>query len=220
MSSMRAIFLAVLAQALLAPGAGAGDAPQALPDFGLPSVKISDLPKLADCAIPPVPPPTDTGYYPRARRVDSAITVRVDGKEGRADIRLPKAEGGRRADGGTEVFVRYRAPVLSWAAVLCSGGRYLGYKGSSLKLPDERGSFEIKDEALAFGEQRVRLARTHPWLAARAGGAPESLDRLCSGRRPKLKPDSPEALPAEADGFFFSYDRAQNSLTVTWGVPR
>ena len=211
----------MLTLALASAGAGPALAEKNLPGFKLDSMKVSDLPRLADGAVPEVPPPTDTGYYPRARRVDSSVTVRVEGRAGRAEIRLPKTSSGR-GGGATAVFVRYTPPVLSWAAVLCCDGRYLGYKGSSLRLPGPGGAVEIKDDALAYGAQRTRLSVTHPWITnwAKAASA-DDLDRLCApGRLKGARIFSPSMLPAESDGLLFSYDRALGSLTVSWGGSR
>jgi hypothetical protein len=44
-----------------------------------------------------------------------------------------------------------------------------------------------------------------------------NLDSLCSAGLPKnLRGYSVKTLPAEAAGLAFKYDRAKNSLTVTW----
>ncbi len=209
-----------LALALALPCAAFGE--KKLPEFRLNSTRISAIPRLPDGAIPPVPPPTDTGYYSGAGgvRVDSLIKVVVDEERGRAEINFPAAEA--RRGFRSSLFVKFAAndstSVLSWAAVVCSGRQYLGYKGSSLKLPDRAGEFAIRDESFALGPMKEMLGRTHPWiLPAGEGGAFQPLDSVCSADFPKkMKGYSVRALPREADGFSFKYDQGRNVLTVTW----
>jgi len=130
---------------------------------------------------------------------------------------FPRAGGGELSAGyRSALFIKLegeKVPVLSWATVFCSGGRYLGYKGATLELPREPGAeFLIRDETLALGPLKVRLLRTHPWMA----GVPH-LDGLCAPDLPKkLRGYSVKTLPAEAAGLAFSYHRGRNSLTVTW----
>lgn len=211
------VFLA----ALCAAGAGRASAEQTLPDFSLNSKRVAHVYRFNEDRVPAVPPPSDTGYYARygtgAARMDTSVTVVVQDGLGRADIVFPKAAGPERSSGyRAALFIKLdgeKAPALSWATVFCSGGRYLGYKGASLALPGgDGGDFVIKDETLALGPLKVRLLRTHPWMA---DGSP--LDGLCARDLPKkLKGYTVKALPAEAAGLAFKYDRAKNSLTVTW----
>lgn len=215
--------LTLLAAALLSAQAGAGFASgeKSLPDFSLNSKRASYVYKYNEDKVPAVPPPTDTGYYARygvgAARMESAVTVVVQDGAGRADIVFPRAAAPERSSGyRASLFIKLegeKAPVLSWATVFCSGGRYLGYKGASLALPRGPGAdFTIKDETLALGPLKVRLLRTHPWVTDDA-----RLDALCSRDLPaKLKGYSVKALPAEAGGLAFRYDKAKNSLSVTW----
>jgi hypothetical protein len=198
-----AMKLKVLLAALLLAQAGGGLASEmALPDFNLNSTGLTAVGKLSAAQVPPVPPPTDTGYYPRygagAARMETSVTVVVQDGAGRADILFPRTGGSELSAGyRSALFIKLEgegAPVLSWATVFCSGGHYLGYKGARLELPRGSGAeFLMKDETLALGPLKVRLLRTHPWMA----DVP-NLDSLCSA------------------GLAFKYDRAKNSLTVTW----
>lgn len=211
----------VLLAALSAAGAGRASAEQYLPDFNLNSKRVSHVYKFNEDRVPAVPAPTDTGYYARygvgAARMESSVTVLVRDGSGRADIVFPKAAAPERAAGyRAALFIKLdgeKTPALSWATVFCSGGRYLGDKGASMELPRGPGAdFTIKDETLALGPLKVRLLRTHPWMADAA-----SLDGLCAADLPgKLKGYTVKALPAEAAGLAFRYDRAKNSLSVTW----
>jgi len=218
--------LPLIALLALGPVLPAPAEEKGLPQFNLNAVKISGLPKLSDFAIPQVPPPTDTGYYSRTLkggvRLDSSVTVVVDGEKGKAEIRFPKVKYVEARTGfRSSLFVKF-APhdptaVLSWAAVLCSGPTYLGYKGSSLEFPAEAGNFVIKDDTLSLGSQKSRLGRTHPWVVQGAKDGARNLDRLCSTDFPgKMKAYAVKALPAEAEGFAFKYDPETNLLTVNW----
>lgn len=212
----------VLSAALCAALAGAASAEQrGLPDFTLNSQKAAFVNQFSADRVPPVPPPTDTGYYDRYRvgaaRVESSVTVVVREGAGRADILFPRSAGPESEAGWrAALFIKVEGekdPALSWATVFCSAGRYLGYKGASLGLPrGSGGDFALKDETLALGPLKVRLLRTHPWVAE-AG----SLDGLCARDLPRrLKGYAVKALPAEAGGLAFKYDAARNSLSVTW----
>ncbi len=206
---------------------GPAFAERSLPVFPLDSVKLSGIPKLSDGYIPPVPPPTDTGYYSRSGaggiRLDSSVTVVVDGEGGRAEINFPgqrtvAALAGYRSSLFIKFIAQSSAPVLTWAAVVCSGGKYLGYKGASLKLPDGDSGFSIKDDSLALGGMKTLLYRTHPWVVLAAGtDGFRNLDRLCSAGFPeKMKAYSVSSLPRAAGSFSFKYNPSGNKLTVTW----
>jgi len=98
----------------------------------------------------------------------AATMLKVDGEKGEANIAFPKVEfEDARADDRASLFIRVAretsSPLLSWAAIICSGPRYLGYKGSSLKLPEKSGSYSI-NETLALGSLKVIVRKTHPWL--------------------------------------------------------
>lgn len=218
-----ALKILALLSALIPAQAGAGFASgeKSLPDFTLNSKRAASIYKYNEDRVPAVPAPTDTGYYARygvgAARMESAVTVVVRDGAGRADIVFPRAAAPERASGyRASLFIKLegeKTPVLSWATVFCSGGRYLGYKGASLEMPRGAGAdFAIKDETLALGPLKVRLLRTHPWMA---GG--DELDGLCGPRLPKkLRGYTVKALPAEAGGLSFKYDKTRNSLSVTW----
>lgn len=217
-----ALKLQVVLAALILAQAGSGLASElGLPDFNLNSTGLTAVGKFSAACVPPVPPPSDTGYYARygagAARMESSVTVVVEDGAGRADILFPRAAGDELSSGyRSALFIKLdgeKAPVLSWATVFCSGGHYLGYKGASLALPRGPGAeFLIKDETLALGPLKVRLLRTHPWMA----DGPQ-LDSLCSpGLSRKLRGYSVKTLPAGAAGLAFRYDRAKNALTVTW----
>jgi len=213
---------------LAAPRPASGE--RTLPDFRLNSVKISGIPRLAFGEVPPVPPPTDTGYYSRAGlgavRLDSSIKVTVAGGTGRAEISFPAVQRGYGSGARSSLFIKFLPqspdPVLSWASVVCSGRQYLGYKGASLKLPGKDAEFAIKDDNLSLGPMKVLLGRTHPWVipAADRDGF-NNLDRLCASDFPaKMKAYSVKALPRGAGRYRFKYDPSQNTLTVTWGKER
>lgn len=211
----------LLAALMLAPAGGGRAADLSLPDFNLNSTGITAVNRLCTAPVPPVPPPSDTGFYARygagAARLESSVTVVVEHGAGRADIVFPRSSGNELSAGyRAALFIKLEGentPVLSWATVFCSGGHYLGYKGASLELPRGPGAdFLIKDETLALGPLKVRLLRTHPWMADG-----QRLDALCAPGLPgKLRGYNVKTLPAEAAGLAFKYDRKQNTLTVTW----
>ena len=215
------IALLALGSVVTAPASGE----QSLPEFSLNSKRASHVYSYNEDRVPAVPPPTDTGYYAGGRggvRLDGSIKVVVEGAAGRAEINFPEAaRGGGPYGFRSSLFVKYAAAgsasVLSWASVVCSGREYLGYKGSSLKLPGGGSDFVIKDETLSLGPLRTLLGRTHPWLLTEPGAGAEALDRLCAADFPKkMKAFAVQALPREANGFSFKYDPAGNLLTVTW----
>lgn len=216
--------IALLALGPVATAPASGE--KSLPDFTLNSKRASQLYRYNEDRVPVVPPPTDTGYYsggrPGGLRLESSIKIVVEGESGRAEINFPGA-GSEGASYGfrSTLFVKFAAnsssSVLSWASVVCSGRQYLGYKGSSLRLPGGAGDLVIQDETLTLGPLKYLLGRTHPWLlpAREAGG--RTLDGLCSPDFPaKMKAYALKALPHEAGGYSFRYDPAGNLLTVTW----
>lgn len=214
--------LLALGPVVTAPASGE----KSLPDFTLNSKRASHVYRYNEDGVPVVPPPTDTGYYAGGRpggvRLESSIKVVVEGETGRAEINFPGA-GPDGAPYGfrSSLFVKFAAnssaSVLSWASVVCSGRQYLGYKGSSLKLPGGAGDFVIKDETLSLGPLKSLLGRTHPWLLPASEAGNQALDGLCSADFPKkMKAYAVKALPREADGFSFKYDPVGNLLTVTW----
>lgn len=214
--------LLALGPVVTAPASGE----KSLPDFTLNSKRASHVYRYNEDGVPVVPPPTDTGYYAGGRpggvRLESSIKVVVEGETGRAEINFPGA-GPDGAPYGfrSSLFVKFAAnsssSVLSWAAVVCSGRQYLGYKGSSLRLPGGAGDFVIKDETLSLGSLKSLLGRTHSWLLPPPETGDRNLDGLCAADFPKkMKAYSVKALPREAGGYSFRYDPAGNLLTVTW----
>lgn len=197
-------------------------AEKAMPVFDLDEVKVAGLPRLPDGHIPPVPPPTDTGYYsPAGVKLDSSVKLVVDGEAGRVEIDLP--EGGGSGGYRTSLFVKFArrgaGAELSWAAVVCCGGQYLGYKGASLSLPSGRGDLSLRDDSYALGPMKALVGRTHPWLLQGAG-AGEDLDRLCApGLVSRLKAYSPGSLPREAGRLSLRLEK-RKKLTVSWDKPR
>lgn len=213
----------ILLLALAAPQAAPcpASAEKSLPGFHLDEVKVAGLPRLPDGHIPPVPPPTDTGYYsPAGIRLDSSVTVEVDGGGGRVLIELPRT--GASAPYRSSLFARFvrggGSFELSWAAVVCAGGRYLGYKGATLRLPDGEGELLLRDAAYSLGPLKGLVGSTHPWLVKAAGGS-EDLDRLCvPGLQERLKALSPRALPRSVPGYDLRLEGGRK-LTLSWGGP-
>ena len=147
-------------------------------------------------------------------------TIAMDEKKGKAEIKFPEAEFEDELP-GDEVLLFVKAsgdtlpPELSWAAVICSGRGYLGYKGSSLKLPGESGNFTLV-ENVALGGRKALITKTHPWLTGRRAGE-EDLNRLCSPNfRRKMRNYTVKTLPGELDIFHFNYNSAQNTLDIAW----
>ncbi|MDA8130236.1 MAG: hypothetical protein M0011_01900 [Elusimicrobia bacterium] len=216
-AALRTMLLA--AAALSSAGAGAGAA-DGMPDFGLDRVRLKDLPSYRCDDGPRIPEPVDTGFYddlgPGPVRVESLIKVSVNGGASRAEISFPSLGAAAGVIGyRSRLFIKLlpgtEGPVLSWAAVLCSGGSYVGYKGSSLLLSASEERLLIRDDALAMGWQRDRLRSTHPWLAGEG-----SLDGLCAWHPGVLRRYFPESLPSEKEGRRFRYDVGAHRLVVTW----
>jgi len=162
-------------------------------------------------------------------RFTGSTRLTVDGENGRAEIRFPAALFEDPLPGDEVLFyiktsTESSRPELSWAAVLCSGDGYLGYKGYSLKLPEAAGDFSMS-ETLALGGRKLILGETHPWLIpARRGlyGPPAQLNRresayLCSGDfRRRMRDFTVRALPRQLDRFHLAYNSRDNSLQITW----
>jgi len=235
MTVFHRILMAVLAAASAGP-AFAG--PVYLPDFDLNSKKIYNGAKWRNPCNFPIPVPQNMGIYfygdgrgpaparipYRAGRVQttSSINIKVEGDKGKAEIAFPKVEfekplPGNRMSFFIKVSSEVSSPRLSWAAVICSGRNYVGYKGSSLKLPERSGIFSVDDTTLALGPLGALVRKTHPWLIAGLGGKGRSLDRLCSPELPKtMREYNIETLPSELDGFNFDYQAGTNTLRITW----
>jgi hypothetical protein len=232
----------LLLAALLGLNTGAVFAEVYLPDFTLNSKKASDVkhwPRPFDF---PIPVPTNMGIYfygdgrgPVPARIPykaghvqttSSISVKVEGKKGKAEIAFPRVEFEKQRTGDRSSFFikvssEASSPVLSWAAIICSGRNYLGYKGASLKLPEKSGVFSVDDTTLALGGLGALVRKTHPWLIAGLDGGGRSLDPLCSvDFTKKMKEYNVETLPVELDGFNFGYDAGKNILNITWRAGR
>lgn len=182
-----------------------------LPEFNLNSVKASEL-RSADFDAP-APKADKAGYV----QMTSSIQLKMDKEKGELTVGFPKvAFGGGTPQDKSYLFVKLTrelpAPALSWATVLCSGGSFLGYKGSNIDFPEKSGSFSI-GETLAMGYPKKLIADTHPWLA----GDLASLDELCSEDfLGKMKDNRIETLPPKVGDFSFEYTSRRNSLKVKW----
>ncbi len=97
----RALTPILLSALLLA--AGQGRAQDLSPDFNLNAVRMPAGRGCPEDNIPPVPPPTDTGYYARygggAPRLESLVTVAVSGGAGRAERVCPGVKAPESAAG-------------------------------------------------------------------------------------------------------------------------
>ena len=221
--------LRLLLAVLLGVNAGAAFAEVYPPDFTLNAKKVSDVKQWPRPFDFPTPVPANMGIYfygdgrgPVPARIPckadhvqttSSISITVEGKKGKAEIAFPRVEFEERRTGDkASFFIRVSSetssPVLSWAAIICSGRNYLGYKGASLKLPEKSGSFSVDDTTLALGGPGALVRKTHPWLIAGLGGTGgRNLDRMCSADfSKKMKEYNVETLPGELGGFNFGYD--------------
>lgn len=173
----------------------------------------------AEIAAVPAPEPAEKASY---IQLVSSIKLKTDREKGRLTIGFPKETFGDPGPGDkAHLFVKITrglpAPVISWATVLCSDGRYLGYKGSTIALPETSGSLSIS-ETLALGEYpRLLIERTHPWLASGLA----SPDELCSAPfLEKMKDARAETLPPRLGDFSFEYNWRNSTLKVSWAAPR
>ena len=163
----------------------------------------------------PVPPYlSKAGYI----QMTSSTKLKMDKEKGELTVAFPKVEfGGDSAGDKAQLFVKITretpVPAISWAAVLCSNGHYLGYKGSTVNFPEKSGSFSIS-ETLALGAYPSRLiTRTHPWLA----GDDAALAEICSdGFLEKMKDARIETLPSRIGNFTFEYNSRKNTLKARW----
>lgn len=183
-------------------------------DFDLASLGAAGLPVPAAVIPQPQPQRLDgdkAGYI----QISSAVKLKVDKKKGELTVTFPKVDFGDAAPGDkAHLFVKLLrespAPVLSWATVLCSDGHYLGYKGSTVSIPEEGGSLSIS-ETLALGSYpKLLIARTHPWLTGDPGEVcePSFLE--------KMKDVRAETLPAKVGNYSFEYNPRKNTLKARW----
>ncbi len=154
-------------------------------------------------------------------RITGRTKLTTDGRNGKAEIKFPAVEFEDELP-GDEAFLFVKAsgedmpPELSWAAVICAGTEYLGYKGSTLKLPAEPVGFTLT-ETLALGGRKGLVRETHPWLAAAPAKGDGRLDYLCSAKfREKMKDYTVRTLPRDMDMFHFNYNAKENALKITW----
>ena len=112
----------------------------------------------------------------------------------------------------TPTSTSFAALAVSWAAVFCKGGSYVGYKGSTVAFPSRSGRFSLKETA-ALGAPKLLITRTHHWLTA----GMVSLEDLCTdGFRERMKGSRAATLPAKAGRYRLAYDAGDNSLKVSW----
>jgi hypothetical protein len=185
-------------------------------DFNLASARAGSLPAAAAA----IPQPQfqrladDKASY---IQISSAVKLKVDKKKGELTVTFPKVDFGDAAPGDkAHLFVKLLrespAPVLSWATVVCSDGHYLGYKGSTVSIPEEGGSLSIS-ETLALGSYpKLLVARTHPWLTG-----DEDPANICSPPfLQEMKDVRAETLPAKAGNYSFEYNPRKNTLKARW----
>lgn len=184
-------------------------------DFALASLGAAGLP--APASIPQPQFQRLDGDKASYIQISSAVKLKVDKKKGELTVTFPKVDFGDAAPGDkAHLFVKLLrespAPVLSWATVLCSDGHYLGYKGSTVSIPDSSGSLSIS-ETLALGSYpKLLVARTHPWLTAG-----EEPDAVCTPSfLEKMKDVRAETLPAKVGNYSFEYNPRKNTLKATW----
>jgi len=185
--------------------------PGPVPPKSPPAAEYSRLYDVPPGALPP--PFSHEGYV----MLTSATRIKMDKENGELDVNFPDAEFGGGAFGArAELFVRLLngadGPAISWAAVFCRGGTYLGYKGSNVAFPSRSGRFSLKETA-ALGAPKLLITRTHHWLTA----GMVALEDLCSeDLRSRMKPYRAATLPPRAGRYRLSYDRRKNSLKVRW----
>ncbi|MDA8131201.1 MAG: hypothetical protein M0025_12905 [Elusimicrobia bacterium] len=185
-------------------------------EFPLASIGAAGLLIAPSAVEVPLPAPAaDKASY---IQLVSSVKLKMDKDKGELTIGFPKAAfGDPEPEDKSYLFVRLTrglpAPALSWATVLCSGGHYLGYKGSNINFPEKSGSFSI-NETLALGTYPKQLiARTHPWLTEGL----QSTDEVCSPAfLEKMKDSRAETLPQKLGDFSFDYNARKNTLKVKW----
>ncbi|MDQ7773475.1 MAG: hypothetical protein RDU13_08115 [Elusimicrobiales bacterium] len=208
---------------------------------GWPAFTLNDVPSRRRVApsdhiwVPPVPEPVPvrmeweeiapfetvpvfSPYRRGAVSVRSAVKVKVKKDKGEAVVSFPGVFFGEPAPGdGARLYIRVGggdgAPAsVSWAAAICHGERYLGYKGATFTLPRGSGDPAVS-ETLATGDARALIARTHPWLFVKE----LKPDDLCSEKASgTLASFGAARLPPSAGGAVLRYDAARNALKITW----
>ena len=188
----------------------------ASPEFPLVSLRAPGL--LSGMSSVEVPPPAQAADKASYIQLVSSVKLKMDKEKGELTIGFPKAAfGDPEPEDKSYLFVRLTrglpTPALSWATVLCSGGHYLGYKGSNLSFPETSGSFSVS-ETLALGAYPKQLiTRTHPWLTEGL----QSTEEVCSPSfLEKMKDSRAETLPQRLGDFSFDYNARRNTLKVKW----
>lgn len=205
----------MLKSALILLLAGTSSFASTPPDFNLNSMRAAEISGASFFA----PTPVLDRQLPKASyiQINSAIKLKMDKEKGEMTVTFPKVDFGDQAAGDkAHLFVKILretpAPVISWATVICSGGNYLGYKGSTLNFPETSGSLSIS-ETLALGYPKLLIARTHPWLA----GGLENPEEVCSPAfLEKMKDARAETLPPTIGNFSFDFNPRKNTLKAKW----
>lgn len=163
---------------------------------------------------PNVPPPlSKAGYI----LLTSSTKLRMNKEKGTLTVAFPEVQFAGGAFGSrAELFVKVTpgkpTPRISWAAVMCSKGAYLGYKGATVSFPTRSGSFSIK-ETLSLGSPKAAIVWTHRWLTA----GMMTLDDLCGDEfRKKMKNARAETLPSKIGAYNFEFNPRENTLKATW----
>jgi hypothetical protein len=163
---------------------------------------------------PGLPPPLSRAGYVQ---LASSTRIKVDKRRGELTVAFPDVvfAGGAFGD-RADLFVRMTgttdAPAISWAAVLCSGGGYLGYKGSTVTLPEKSGSYNIS-ETMALGTPKALIMKTHRWLTE---GMVATEDLCTDAFREKMKDSRVTTLPPALGPYALVFDPKKNTLKVKW----
>lgn len=161
----------------------------------------------------PPPPLSRAGYV----RLVSSTRIKLNKTRGELTVAFPAVSFGGGAGGArADLFVRMTgtagAPAISWATVLCAGGEYLGYKGSTVILPRRNVNYAI-NESLALGAPKALIMKTHHWLTEGMGATED----LCTETfRNKMRDSRPATLPPALGPYTFSFDLGKNTLKVKW----
>ncbi len=183
------------------------------PDPQLNAMRAAGLPEVSVIPAPPAPELSKASYI----QITSAIKLKMEKEKGEMTVTFPKVDFGDQEPGDkAHLFVKILretpTPVISWATVICSGSRYLGYKGSTLNFPETSGAMSIS-EMLALGYPKLLIARSHPWLTEGLA----DLEEVCSAPfLEKMKDARAETLPPKIGNFNFDYNSRKNTLKVKW----